>query len=74
MCQVRVVWVERSARRVCRRVEIDTGRRPGMGLWTRQQADEIVAGLIHHSDHRLSPANTPQSATPAGSPTPARSP
>ena len=44
-----------------------------MALWTRQQADELVAGLIHHGDAG-SQANTPQSATPAGSPTPARSP
>jgi putative transposase len=39
-----------------------------MALWTRQQADELVAGLIHHSDAG-SQGNTPRSATPHDSPT-----
>ena len=40
-----------------------------MAIWTRQQADELVKGLVHHSDL----GNTARSATATGSPTSARS-
>jgi transposase InsO family protein len=43
-----------------------------MAIWTRQQTDELVHGLIHHSD-RLSLVNTGLSATATGPPTLARS-
>ncbi len=38
-----------------------------MALWTREQANELVDGLVHHSDAG-SQANTARSATPTGSP------